>query len=279
MGITMLDDADDGTEPLELTEAQEVGFEDEAEASEPTEEVVISFGEDGDAEEADETPLVKKLRDQNRQYARELKRMRTAPASSSDDPEPGIPARPSLEALDYDQDKFDAAIDAREEAIKRYAAWERRNEEREAVRKRQADDEAKQVEQQVKSLGVSDYQDRASAVRDRLTDQQMAVLINAAENKAKLLYALGRSETKLEELASIDNLARFAARCGQLEKEIRVAKKQAPAPESRVRGATASTAVSDDSKELAKLEAEADRTGDRSKIVAYRRQLRQRDAA
>lgn len=276
-------DADGENEPLDLTTEQEIGFADEQseqteQQTEPeaVEETVITFG-DEDAAEEDETPLVKRLRDQLRQAQRANRQRNTA--ADNGDPEPVIPPRKPLEAFDYDQDKFDEAQEAREQAIRDHAAWERRQSEREAARKRAEEEEAKQVEQQVKSLGVSDYMERAAAVRDRLSDQQMAVLINAADNKAKLLYALGRSETKLDELASIDNLAKFAARIGQLEKEIKVTKRQAPAPESRVRGATASTAVTSDEKEIERLEREAERTGDRSKVIAYRRQMAARDAA
>lgn len=278
----MFDDASDDTQPLDLTEDQEVGFEDEAPEQheepqpEPVEETVITFSDEADAPE-DETPLVKKLREQLRQ-AQRANRQRTI-AETNDDPEPTVPPLRSLESFDWDQDKFDEYVANRDKAVEERAEWKVRQAEREAARKRQADEEAKQVEQQVRSLGVSDYAERASAVRDALSDQQMAVLINAAENKAKLLYALGRSEAKLQELASIDNLARFAARIGQLEKEIKVTKRQAPAPETRVRGATASTAVTSSEKELERLEREAEKTGDRSKIIAYRRALRQQDAA
>lgn len=261
----------DGTdhEPLELT--QEVGFADEPqEELAPEEEVVVSFGDEPE-EGVEETPLIKQLRDQNRQQARELKRLRGSPPSNDADPEPTIPEEPELEAFDYDPDKFKEANRAREKALLAHMDWKQRNAERTAAQQRAADEQAKQTEQQKRALGVTDFETRAATVKDRLTEQQLAVLINASDNPAKMLYALGRSETRLEELAGIDNLAKFAARAGQMEKDIRVSKKTAPAPESRVRGATASTAVTGSDKELAKLEAEAAKTGDRSKLAAYRR--------
>jgi hypothetical protein len=287
MGITMDIEAEDGNEPLELTEAQEtaeVGFEDEQQGeqheealTEPEPETEIGFGDEGDVE-ADDTPLVRKLRDQLRQAQRQLKQGKVSPADEGD-PEPAIPSRPSLEALEYDQDRFDAALEERDAAVQAHAEWKVRQADRDRARQRIADEQAKTVEQQRKALGVSDYEARAAAVKDRLSDGQLAVLINGAENPAKLIYALGRSETKLEELAGIDNLARFAARVGQLERDVKVSKRTAPAPESRVRGATASVAVTSSDKELAKLEAEADKTGDRSKVIQYRRQMRAQQAA
>ncbi|MDE2441648.1 MAG: hypothetical protein KGP14_11540 [Betaproteobacteria bacterium] len=280
MGI----EAENDREPLDLTEEQEVGFADEEpeqHEEQPTEqaeeddgEVVITFGDEDAEEEADATPLVKKLRDQVRTLQRQVRQK--VPAAEANDPEPVIPARPSLEAVDYDQDRFDRLYEEREKAIVEHAAWQRRNEEREAARKRQAEEQTKQVEQQVRALGVTDYEDRASAVRDRLSDQQIAVLINATDNPAKLLYALGRSETKLEELASIDNLAKFAARVGILEREIKVSKKRPPAPESKVRGATGTFASSAVEAKIDKLERDfaAGKITDRTEIMNLKRQLR-----
>lgn len=269
-------EAENVTEELELTEDQ-IAFEDEEQQAEQQdddgEETVISFGDEGGDEEQ-ETPLVKRLRDQIRDRDRKLAKLQRAP-SNDDDPEPQIPARPSLEAMDYDQDRFDTALEARDTAIQAHAEWKVRQAERENAKRRNADEQAKQVEQQRRALGVGDYEERVSIVRDRLTEPQMAILINATDNPAKLLYALGRSETKLDELAGIDNLAKFAARVGQMESAVKVTKKKAPPPETQVRGATASTAVTAEDKHLAALEREAARTGDRSKIAAYRREKRQ----
>lgn len=274
----------EGNEPLELTEAQiadetpEVPTLDEDAAPEEEEggEVVISFGDDAEEGE-DDAPLVKKLRAELRERDRKLAQLRrNPPASNDDDPEPVIPARPSIDAFDYDQDRFDAALEARDKAIQDHAEWKVRQGERERARQRAADDQAKQVEQQKRALGVGDYEERSSVVRDRLTDQQMAILINATDNPARLIYALGRSETRLAELAGIDNLARFAARIGQLERDVKVSKRKPPEPETRVRGATASLSYS--GKELERLEKEAEKTGDRSKVIAYRRQMRQNAA-
>lgn len=270
-------EADGAAEALDLNDETVVAFEgEEPEQTEGAEETVIAFGDEpGEGEE--ETPLVKRLRDQLRQTQRQLRTRDTA--AQSDDPEPVIPARKRIEDFEYDPDKFDAYDEERANAIQAHAEWKVRQAERETARKRASEEQSKQVEQQRRALGVSDYEDRVNVVRDRLSDQQMALLINATDNPAKVLYALGRSEMRLDELAGIDNLAKFAARVGQLEKEIKVTKRKAPPPETQVRGATASTALATDDKYLAQLEREAERTGDRSKVIAYNRQKRQQEAA
>lgn len=273
-------EAESTDEPLELTE--EALDEDAAEFEEVQQgedgETVISFSDEPE-EGQEETPLVKRLRDQLRQAQRQ-NRQRTM-AAEDNDPEPVVPElkRSDDEEFGWDPDKHADYVTKRDAAVVAHAQWQARQTERANARKRIDEEQAKQVDQQKRALGVSDYEERANAVRDRLNEQQLAVLINATDNPARLLYALGRSEARLDELAGIENLAKFAARIGQLEGQIKVTKRKAPAVEQQVRGATASTAISNSDKHLEKLEKEADRTGDRSKVIAYRRQLKQRDAA
>ncbi len=249
----------EGVDPPELEEEDgpaEIGFSDEGEESE------------------DDTPLVKKLRDQIRKLARQN---RTAPAVHNNDPEPTVIQRPTteLEAYDYDQSRLDSAWSEYEASKDAHAEWKVRQAKREAMAEKSAAAQLEALDKQRKALGVSDYEDRAATVKDRLSDQQMAILVSAADNAPQLVYALGRSANRLDILAAEGNLARFAAMVGKLEKDIKVSKRKPPAPESTVRGATASIAVTTGEKELARLEAEAEKTGDRTKVIAYRKQMRQ----
>jgi hypothetical protein len=66
---------------------------------------------------------------------------------------------------------------------------------------------------------------------------------------------------------------------GSLEKDIKVTKRNAPAADTAVRGSTASAALPASDKELERLEKEADRTNDRSKVIAYRRKQREASKA
>lgn len=249
-----------------VNEDQEIGQEDDQE-----EESLIGFaGEEDD--DAEETPVIKRLREQNRELAKKL-RQRAAP-QNDDDPEPVVPKKPTLEDCDYDPDRFEAAVDSYDKAKDDHRDWQRREEGRKADQNRQQDERTRKIEQQKAALGVRDFDARVNEVRDRLTDAQLAILIEGADNPAQLLYALGRSPTRLEMLASEDNMAKYAVMIGRMEKDIKVSKKAPPPPESgRVRGATASVSMGD--KELERLEKEAERTRDRSKIIAYNRSKRQ----
>lgn len=267
----------EGDEPLELTEEVEDDEVPPVEDDEPeiVDEVVVGFADDDDDIDDDEAPpLVKKLRDQIRERDKKLAQYRrNPPANDAADPEPTIPARPTAEDYEYDPDRLKVAEDAYFAAKESHVEWKIRERDRVAARQRAQDDQAKQIEQQKRALGVGDYEDRAKTVKDALTDAQMAVLINGADDPAKMIYALGRSQTRLDALADESNLAKFAVKLGRMEKEIKVSKRKAPAPESRVSGATASISSSS-ARELDRLEKEAARTGDRTKIAEYRRRMK-----
>ena len=273
----MIDGEGGEPEALDLGEFPEVEVQEED--AEPVEETVIAFADEGEeADETQETPLVKRLREQLRD-AQKRAHKASAPAADND-PEPTIPARPrSVSDFEYDEDRFAAAFDEYEAAKDKHAAWARREEDRKAARQRIAEEQTKKIQQQRNGLGVADYDARAALVQDRLSEQQLAVLIEGADNPAKIIYALGRSEARLEELAEIGSLAKFAARLGQMEKEIKVTKRTPPAPETRVSGGNASVAIGGTDKELERLEREADKTGDRTKVYQYKRELKRKQAA
>jgi hypothetical protein len=266
------------TDVLELENEAVVAFEGDDDPdgqNEDEPEVVIAFSDD---EQEEETPLVKKLRDQLREAQRQSRRVRNAPADDAD-PEPVVSERPrSVADFDYDEDRFNAALDDHIAAKEQHGEWKLRQSARDNARQATQDEQAKRVEQQRNALGVSDYDARSATVKDTLSDAQLAILINGADNPAQLIYALGRSQTRLGLLAGEDNLAKFAVMLGKMEKEIKVTKRSAPNPESQVRGATASLTQTED-KHLAKLEREADKSGDRSKVIAYRREQREKKAA
>lgn len=258
------------TNELVLDDEAVVGFDDDEG------DVVIAFSDD---EQEEEPELVKKLRDQIRERDRKLAQFRRSPAAVDDDPEPQVAERPrSVADFDYDEDRFNAAVDDHIAAKEEHSAWKLRQSDRESARNAAQAEQTKRVEQQKNALGVADYDTRAASVKEALTDAQLAILINGADNPAQLIYALGRSQTRLSMLAGEESLARFAVMLGKMEKEIKVTKRTAPAPEQMVRGATATLTQSDD-KYLAKLEKEADRTGDRSRVIAYRREQREKKQA
>ena len=89
-----------------------------------------------------------------------------------------------------------------------------------------------------------------------------------------MIYALGKNPKKAKELAAIADPVKFAFAVAKLEAQLKVTnRKPSPPPPERVISGTGRVSGAVDST-LERLREEAARTGDMSKVVAYRRQKR-----
>lgn len=192
---------------------------------------------------------------------------------------PKLPEFPKIADYDYDEDKYQEAVT--DWNAKKRAA-DREVETREASQKAAVDARQKAAqavhEGYAKSklaLKVKDFQAAEDAVEAALEEVQQSILIAGASNSGAMVYALGTNPKKLAELASIKDPVKFAVAVGKLETEVKVTKRTStkPPPESTVRTGTGSASTS--SATLDRLEAEAAKTGDRSKVIAYKRQQKQ----
>lgn len=269
--------ADDAEEVLELQEADEIEGEEqgeegqggEAEATGDDEEDLIGFGDDGAAPaQEDTTSTLRHLRDELRRAQRENADLRKATVK----PKVELGARPTLADVDYDEDRFEAALDdwkSRKTQIER-----EEQESQERVRKAGEEWAGRvQTYQAGKTqLRVADFDVAETTVFAALPEQHQALLM-MANNPAALVYALSKSPSKLDELSKLD-LTRAAMMVGKLEDKVTVTKKKPSAQlDQPLRGNTSVSANGGD-RELARLEKEADRTGDRTKLIAYRAKLK-----
>jgi len=273
-------------EPLDLTDEmieqdaapndEEYGDEERSDGEEDTDETIITFADEVDAD-VSENAVIRSLRQQLKNER--SRRLQGATAlNNHPDPEPDIPARPkSVEDFDWDVERFNSALDAHLAGKDEHSAWKAREEKRLSERTAHEAERGQKFEQQRKALGVRDYEARAALVRDRLSEEQLFHLIDKSDNPAQIIYALGRSESRLDALASEQDIGAFIFKLGQNSKDIKVTKKTAPTPESRVRGASAPMAIGGD-KQLEKLEKDAAKTGDRTKLIQYRQSLKNRAA-
>lgn len=268
---------------------------DAAAANDDAEELVITLGDDTPGgDEDDENPdgltgkqreAFYKLRHAKRQAKREaaalkeeVGRLKTASAP----PPVVVGERPKLEDFDFDADRYATEL---ERYLERKAAADR-----EAAAK--ADTERKAQEQwQARlnsyghaktSLKVADFDEAEEVARDTFSVVQQSVIlkgVRSPEKAAQLIYALGKNPKKAKELAAITDPVEFAVAIGEVATMLKTqTRKTAPIPERVVRGSSPGAGALDN--ELARLEAEADRTGDRTKVAAYRRaqMLKQRAA-
>lgn len=262
----VLDEEIEGEEP-EIDQEQA-----EAEAPEGDEEEVIAFEGEEEAAPASgerDTDLVRHLRAELRKKEKLL-----AERSRQEAPKPiEVGPRPALADYDYDEDAHTAAVDAWLET-KRAADAQKAEAEAERQRVAETWDQEKQRYAVAKAaIAKPDYDDAESEVIGKLSQVQQMVLVRVADDAAKLTYALGRSPTKLETLSKIDDPLKLAAAVAKLEGTLKVVtRRKAPDPEQIARGSASLSASSD--KALERLEKEADRTGDSTALVAYKRSLK-----
>lgn len=270
--------ADDPPNPDTETDPETDPNPDPEKGGEEDQEVVVSIGnEETPASEeekaADRSPVIRDLRRRHRELARENAELKAKlgtgqPAAQG---KPELPPKPKLADFDYDEEKYDQARDAWDSKKREADAWEENQRKAaEAQQKRvQAINEG--YANSIKALGVKDYQEAEEEAAGALDQVQQSILKAGAANPAALVYALGKTPKKLAELASIKDPVKFAVAVGKLETEVKVTKRTStkPAPETTVRSNTSSATTT--SATLERLQAEADKTGDRTKVAAYLR--------
>lgn len=266
------------------TEAQ-IEVETEAEGQAPDaeatpeasaeDELIVTIGEEAPPQE-EEKPAPEWVRELRKQHRELQKRNRELEAKLTQDQAPKAPEigkKPTLEDFDYDAEKFEASL----------AQWfERKRQADEQAAKVQADIEKQQQEWQSKLQGygkakaelkVKDYDDAEGIVQESFNTTQQGVILQGADNPALLVYALGKNPKKAKELASISDPVKFAFAIAKLETQLKVTnRKAAPPPEKTVQGTGRVSGTVDST--LDRLRAEAEKTGNYSKVMAYKRQKR-----
>lgn len=266
----------------------DVGEGDEEQSDdEDDDSVVVTIGDEKpqveDEEEKTAPKWVKDLRKQTKEQAkriRELEQEREAAKATSAPKVPELGPKPTLDDCDYDAEEFET----------RLTAWHDRKRQVEQAKA----DEQKQIEAQQQEwqgrlttyakakegLKVRDFEDAESTVLSTLSVTQQGIIVQGADNSALVVYALGKNPAKAKELAGITDAVKFAFAIAKLETQLKVQakSKSAPAPEGKIRGGGAAISGSVDSN-LERLRAEAEKTGDYSKVTQYRKQQREKQKA
>jgi hypothetical protein len=239
-------------------------------------EVIVSIGEDAPPPEepAHAPEWVRDLRKTNRELQRQNRELQTKLQTTTTETKPVVLGpKPKLEDHDYDADKFEEAL----------ANW--------FGRKRQADEinakqEAEVMNQQKAwqakldgyskakaELRVKDFEDAEATAQELFNVTQQGVMLQGADNPALVVYALGKNPKKAQELAAIKDPVKFAFAVAKLEKDLKVTNRKAAPPPERIVSGTGRVSGAVDST-LERLREEAARTGNMSKVVAYKRQKR-----
>jgi hypothetical protein len=119
---------------------------------------------------------------------------------------------------------------------------------------------------------VPDFQDAEETVLETLNVTQQGIILQGAQNPAVVVYALGKNPKKAKELGEITDPVKFAFAVAKLETQLTVtSRKQAPPPEKKING---NGSLDSSNGQLERLREEAARTGDMTKVVAFKRQLK-----
>lgn len=299
---------DDQTEDLELddTEAEEEAAEedvsepdlDDTEAEDDVEEeesdeeegqdpeaqeddsdaFSVSFDGDDDAKpEPEAAPeWARELRKRQRETAKENRDLKAKLAALEGAKETAkLGDKPTLATCDYDEDRFEAEL----------ASWHEQK--REFEKQKQAEAEAKKAEADAWQKRLDEYHEEKAELSTKVSDfdeaeeifaeifspAQQGATLHVADKPSILIYALSKNPKKAQELAEIKDQALFIKALTRLEANLKVKNvKTAPKPEKRPGGGGMGAPKSSE-KKLKQLREHAQKTGDFSKVIAYRKQM------
>ena len=297
----MKDDDDDliiNEDEIEVDNIEEEAIEDsEVSPDEPEsiqdedddeEDRIVSIGDpdpdEGEAEEESDEPkqepvdLVKKLRKVAKGLEKKnkaLEKQLSEKAKSIEKEKPiELGEKPTLAKCKYDDALFEQEIIA-------WDARKRKVEEQAAKKAREAEELTKSYQNKLKVYvdlkdkhSFKDFEDAEDLVKDTFSQTQQGIIVQGSDDPALLVYALGKNPKKLEELSKITDPVLFAFKVAKLETQLKVGNKKAPKPETKMSSGKSAGVSGAIDKTLERLEKEAEKTGDRSKIFAYRKTLR-----
>jgi hypothetical protein len=250
--------ADDPENPVDPQEPQDP-------QDPPEDEDDIVFSDDPVQPAENDSALIRHLRNELKRTKQELAE-RPAPQA----PKIEVGPRPTLEGCEWDEDKHADALDAwydRKRQAEQQETAEQASQ-RKANETFQAD--VQRFEGARASLRVAGAPEAIDTALASLSPVQQAVIVKAADNAATLLAALGKHPARLAEVTAIEDPVKLAAAIAKMEGKIQMTKRRAPDPEEVATGSASVRSESSD-KVLERLQKEADKTGDRTKLIAHKR--------
>lgn len=274
---------------LEFDELQEEGQEEEAEtellesedeteneepeeSEEDSEEEGFLIELDDEKEDDESTPVIKKIRQSNRNKDKRIKELERELAQVNQPKvEDQLGKKPDLEDFDYDQDAFaDALIEwnAKKQDIESKQAAQREQEE--AINQAFMD-KLERFNDQRSKVKNDDYEVVEQHTRDQLGELRTNILIHLSEDPARDFYRIGKNTENLKQLADIKDDTRFVYELGRLHNSGKTKMAKTPKPEKRVKG-TAPRSNRD--AKLQSLFEKAQKSGEFTEYSRYRRSLK-----
>jgi len=250
---------------------------DDTEDEEGSDGVVISIaGEPPAPEDDEEVRAPEWVRDLRKNYRVEKRRAKDLEQKLArlETQAPGVAPlgpKPTLEKADYDTDRYE----------KELANWydkKRQHDDREVSARSEQQAVQREWERKLEGyqsakagLKVRDFEFAEDVVQDNLSVMQQGMIVQGADNAALVVYALGKNPKKAKELASITDPVKFAFAVAKLETQLKISNRKAQtSPERKISGTGRPSGAVDST--LDRLRADAEKTGDYSKVFQYKKQ-------
>lgn len=273
----LVEQIEDDFEAEPMVDEVEAVEADETEDDEGSDGVVVQIaGEPPAPEDDEEVRAPEWVRDLRKNYREEKRRAKDLEQKLArfETQAPGaatLGPKPTLEKADYDTDRYE----------KELANWydkKRQHDDREVSVKSEQQAVQKEWERKLEGyqsakagLKVRDFEFAEDVVQDNLSVMQQGMIVQGADNAALVVYALGKNPKKAKELASITDPVKFAFAVAKLETQLKISNRKAQvSPERKISGTGRPSGAVDST--LDRLRADAEKTGDYSKVFQYKKQ-------
>lgn len=273
----LVEQIEDDFEAEPMVDEVEAVEADDTEDDEGSDGVVISIaGEPPAPEDDEEVRAPEWVRDLRKNYREEKRRAKDLEQKLArfETQAPGaatLGPKPTLEKVDYDTDRYE----------KELANWyekKRQHDDREVSVRSEQQAVQKEWERKLEGyqsakagLKVRDFEFAEDVVQDNLSVMQQGMIVQGADNAALVVYALGKNPKKAKELALITDPVKFAFAVAKLETQLKISNRKAQvSPERKISGTGRPSGAVDST--LDRLRADAEKTGDYSKVFQYKKQ-------
>lgn len=289
-----IEDQDEAVQPDEVAEENQESQIDsnEADEEEGTEEetLVVSIGEEDPDEDdtaltiekEDDTDTIRQMRkalkEKNESSKADKKRLKELEAKEAErsafKDKVELGDKPSRDSYEYDDDeKYETDLIAWHDQKRKLETKKQTDKDEVAAADERWHKRVSTYDTNKAALKVDDFEEVEDRVKAKFSVTQHAIAIHALDKPELFVLAVGNNQKTLDRLSEITDPVKFAVEIGKIEAQLKTTKRKAPTPETRLKGTAAIGGSSD--KVLAKLEREAEKTNDRTKIIAHRKMLRE----
>ncbi|MDH7638950.1 hypothetical protein [Sphingomonas oryzagri] len=218
-------------------------------------------------DDPEDTPLVRRLRQEVADAKREAAAHRKAtPAQKRE-----LGPKPTLESMDYDEERFEAALTKWHEDKRAIDTEAAQAEEQTAVRNQAFERARVNYQAKAQTMKIANFETAERNVLDALGPEFLGAIIQYADDPAKLVGAIGNNPSVLSKVAAEqDPLSRFKM-LFKVEQKIVVKGKKPPAPEAdTILRSTAPVAAKADDKRETELWKKYEKSGSQADLDAFR---------